>query len=303
MNGGDGPLDVAISSIKNVKSMCEYGALTTLKRGIPELIKNINIPTEYDKPIQNLLGTTATMADLFTDCINALECDDIDIFIEILPKVFVIDKIGKLLETSNFSNIGEATKKSLPLFDELKEIINTKNFQTFICRILNEMESKKHIPDGSKEKFIAFYVGPDKAKEICESKSAVGSTKNMGLSFMKSMSNMGHSAENTDDKRCGEKQIVKKSFMIGEYCAPKPELKVVEATKIVGEAPVITNETPANHVVEAAKPEQAPQPADITPSDNVSDNMKGGNRRKYNRANKSKKNKKSKSNKSKRAKK
>jgi len=295
MNGGDGPLDVAISSIKNVKSICNYGGLTSLKAGIPELIKNINIPTEYDKPIQNLLGTTATMADLFTDCINALECDDIDIFIEILPKVFVIDKIGKLLETPNLSNIDEAAKTNLPLFAELKQIIDNKDFQNFICRILNEMESKKHIPDGSKEKIIGFYVGPEKAKEICESKSALGSIKKMGSSFMTSVSNINNSAVNTNDKRCGEDLIVKKSIFSGEYCAPKPEPKVVEA-------PVIT-ETPSKPVVEATKLEQAPQPADITPSDNVSDNMKGGNRRKYNRANKSKKNKKSKSNKSKRAKK
>ena len=294
MNGGDGPLDVAISSINAVRPTCKYGGLTLLKTGIPELIKNINIPTEYDEPLKKLLGTEATMTELFTDCINALECDDIDIFIEILPKVFVIDKIGKLLETPDLSNIDEATKKSLPLFAELNEIINTEKFQTFICRILNEMESKEHIPDGSKEKFIEFYVGPEKAKEICESKSALGSIKKMGSSFMTSVSNINTSAVNTNDKRCGEDLIVKKSIFSGEYCAPKPAPKVVEA-------PVIT-ETPSKPVVKATMPEQVPPPAkeDQTIS---TEPVKGGNRRKYNRANKSKKNKKSKSKKSKRAKK
>jgi hypothetical protein len=279
MKGGDGPLDVAISSINNVKSMCKYGALTTLKAGIPELIKNINIPTEYDEPLKKLLGTEAKMADLFTDCINALECDDIDIFIEILPKVFVIDKIGKLLETPNLSNIDEAAKTSLPLFDELKEIIDNKNFQNFICRILNEMESKEHIPDGSKEKFIEFYVGPEKAKEICESKSALGSIKKMGSSFMTSVSNINNSAVNTNDKRCCEDLIVKKSIFSGEYCAPKPAPKVVKAT-----------------MPEQVPPAKEDQKIPAEP-------VKGGNRRKYNRANKSKKNKKSKSKKSKRSKK
>jgi hypothetical protein len=224
------------------------------------------------------------MADLFTDCINALECDDIDIFIEILPKVFVIDKIGKLLETPNLSNIDEAAKTSLPLFAELKQIIDNTKFQNFICRILNEMESNKHMPDGSKEKFIAFYVGPEKAKEICESKSEVGSTKNMGSSFMKSMSNMGHSDENTNDKRCGEDLIVKKSFMIGEYCAP-PKKAAEEATT--------KTEEPAKAQDSAAKAK-----ADET---RPAEPVKGGNRRKCNRADKSKKNKKSKSNKSKRS--
>jgi hypothetical protein len=297
-------LSAITTVLSNAKMACGPMTLAVAKRGATTAISLLGIKNEYDKLLQKLLQKeNVTMTHLFTDCINALECNDIDIFIEILPKVFVIDKIGKLLETPDLSNIDEATKKSLPLFDELKEIINTEKFQTFICRILNEMESKEHIPDGCKEKFIGFYVGPEKAKEICESKGPIGSIKKMGSSFMTSVSNINNSAVNTNDKRCGEDLIVKKSIFSGEYCAPKPAPKVVEATKLVGEAPVITNETPANPVVEAAKPEQAPPPADITPSDNVSDNMKGGKGQKYKRVNKSKKNKKSKSKKSKRAKK
>lgn len=307
-DAASGGLTAIKTVLSTVKMMCNSVSLAAAKKTATASISALGISKEYDTPLQKLLETEATMTDLFTDCINAIECNDIDIFIEILPKVFVIDKIGKLLETPDLSNIDEAAKKSLPLFDEVKEIINTEKFQTFICRILNEMESKKHIPDGSKEKFIGFYVGPEKAKKICESKGVIGSIKKMGSSVMSGISNIGNSAVNTNDKRCGEDLIVKKSIFSGEYCAPKPAPKVVEAAKPEqapqsSEAPIITPETPANPIVEASKPEQAPPPAEIRPSDNVSDNMKGGKGQKYKRVNKSKKNKKSKSNKSKRAKK
>jgi hypothetical protein len=186
----------------------------------------LNIPREFDTPLQKILETDATLSDLFTDCINALECNDIDIFVEVLPKIFVIDKIGKLLETPNLTGIDEAAKESLPLFKEMKEIIDTEKFQKFVCRILRQMESKGHIKSEHKKAFITFYVGPEKTEQICKETGLMSTMNNLGSSISSSMGSLfgnksGDNANTEPDTRCGESQIVKKSWFSGDYCAPK----------------------------------------------------------------------------------
>jgi len=260
----------SLSAITTVLSKAKLGCnsltLTGVKKAAIASISLLDIPTEFDKQLQTLLGTKATMSDLFIDCIKALKCDDIDIFIEILPKVFVIDKIGKLLDTPNLSSITEAAKEGLPLFKEMRDIIATEKFQNFMCRILNEMVSNKHILSEYKEKFIAFYVGTEKAKQICESESNSpnGSISKMSSSFMSNISSMGSSvvgskqgnsekseksekaeksekSEKTEkaepDTRCGENLLVKTSWFSGDYCVPKVNTEQIQSTTTPAENP------------------------------------------------------------------
>jgi len=217
-----GGLSAITSALSNAKMMCGTMTLMAAKKGATSAIGMLNIPREFDTPLQKILGTDATLSDLFTDCINALECNDIDIFVELLPKIFVIDKIGKLLETPNLTGIDEAAKESLPLFKEMKEIINTEKFQKFVCRILRQMESKGHIKSEDKKAFITFYVGPEKTEQICKETGLLSSMKGIGSSIGSLFgSKSGDNANTEPDTRCGESQIVKKSWFSGDYCAPK----------------------------------------------------------------------------------
>ena len=221
-----GGLSAITSVLSNANMMCGTKTLMTAKKGATSAIDMLNIPREFDTPLQKILETDATLSDLFTDCINALECNDIDIFVELLPKIFVIDKIGKLLETPNLTGIDEAAKESLPLFKEMKEIIDTEKFQKFVCRILRQMESTGHIKSEHKKAFITFYVGPEKTEQICKETGLMSTMNNLGSSISSSMGSLfGNNSEdnaNTEpDTRCGESQIVKKSWFSGDYCAPK----------------------------------------------------------------------------------
>ena len=256
------------------------------------------------------LGINATMKELIQTCLETLKCKDIKTIITILPKLVAFDKIQEFLQTPD-----EAAKKATEFYLTIKVIVDDINNQELICRIFNSLKSKKYVTDDHIKIFTAFIGGDPKLCETIDlgepdvpnagSEESEGSNptfseriKNMSSSLFGKQSN--DNDENTNDKRCGEKQILKKSFIIGDYCAPKPTTTVVEAAKPEkasqsSDTPVVTTETPAKPVIEASMPEQAPPP------DNVSANMKGGKREKSKRVKQSKKNKKSKSKKSKRS--
>ena len=270
-----GGLSAITSVLSNAKMMCGTMTLMAAKKGATSAIGMLNIPREFDTPLQKILGTDATLSDLFIDCINALECNDIDIFIELLPKIFVIDKIGKLLETPNLTGIDEAAKESLPLFKEMKEIISTEKFQKFVCRILRQMESKGHIKSEHKKAFITFYVGPEKTEQICKETGLMSTMNNLGSSISSSMGSLfgskpANSTNTEPDTRCGESQIVKKSWFSGDYCAPKlnEAPPAVEPTpspveKEEEEAPAVEpTPSPVEKEEEAPAVEPTPSPAE-----------------------------------------
>jgi hypothetical protein len=326
-NAAPGGLSAITSVLSNAKMMCGTKTLMAAKEGATSAIGMLNIPREFDTPLQKILGTDATLSDLFTDCINALECNDIDIFVELLPKIFVIDKIGKLLEIPNLTGIDEAAKESLPLFKEMKEIIDTEKFQKFVCRILRQMESKGHIKSEHKKAFITFYVGPEKTEQICKETGLLSSMKGIGSSIGSLFgSKSGDNANTEPDTRCGESQIVKKSWFSGDYCAPKsneaptpPAEKEGEGQAQVakgaeqkeGEAEKQGQEEVAEGEAEKQGQEEVAEGAEgAPPTETPTPTTEGGKQKKgwfyggkYKRVKHTKKSKKSKSKKSKRSKK
>jgi len=138
--------------------------------------------------------------------------------VNILPQVLLFDKIGELLEKPDFSTLDETAKNSMELYKNLKTIINDPNSQDLLCAILNKMESNKHIKSEHKMAFIKLFGGNE---EICKgmlSKFGDSITSGVGSLFG---SKSGDNANTEPDTRCGESQIVKKSWFSGDYCAPK----------------------------------------------------------------------------------
>jgi hypothetical protein len=246
------------------------------------------------------LGIKATLKELIETSLRTITCDDIGVIATVLPKLLVFDKIQEILKADN-----EAAKKATEYYNTLKSIITDSKNQDLACRVLTAYKDKNYITDDHIKAFSIFIVGKE---NVCQG----GIVSNISESAENLWSTLSgkktdDSAENTNDKRCGEDLIVKKTFFSGEYCSPKPAPNVVEAAKPEQapqspDAPVITTETPSKPVVKASMPEQAPPPEKEYQTISA-EPVKGGNRRKYNRANKSKKNKKSKSKKSKRSKK
>jgi hypothetical protein len=187
---------------------------------IPQAVNMINIPDSFDTPLQSILNNQTKVKDLLIDILTVFKCSDSEILAEALETVFVIDKIGELLETPNLTGIDEAAKESLPLFKEMKNIIISEKFQDLLGRVLNEMETKKHINSEQKKAFILFFVGEgkegkDTANKILQGNSILGAVSSLFGS------KSGDNANTEPDTRCGESQIVQKSWFSGDYCAPK----------------------------------------------------------------------------------
>jgi hypothetical protein len=194
------------------------GVITTFRLSVPSIIGFLNIPTNFDERLNEILGTGATLSDLITDGLKSFECKDIDVFAKILPQVLLFDKIGELLEKPDFSTLDEATKDNMELYKNLKAIINDPTSHDLLCAILNKMESNKHIKSEHKMAFIKFFGGNE---EICKgmlSKFGDSMKSTFGSLFG---SESGDEANTDLDNRCGESQIVKKSWFSGDYCAPK----------------------------------------------------------------------------------
>jgi hypothetical protein len=295
MGGGniDEAIKAMISTFTRISKM--YCSDTIMDKFGRSAIKTVIDSVQEDVTSNDLiksLGIKATMKELIQTCLESLKCKDIKTITTILPTLLVFDKIQEFLQTPD-----EAAKKTTEFYKILHDIVTNKDNQELVCRIFNNLKSKNYVTDDHIKIFTTFIGGDPKMCESIDLGEAdvpsTGAEQNEGSSptFSERIKNMNSSLfgkrsndndETPNDKRCGEKQIVKKSIIIGEYCAP-PVTKVVEAAK---------PEQPTTEPSDASTTET--RPAEPT-------NMKGGNRRKYNRANKSKKNKKSKSNKSKRS--
>jgi hypothetical protein len=320
------------TELNKLKLRCKNpGAITAFRLTVPTIIGFLDIPRNHDEPLNQILGTGATLKDLITDVLKSFECKDIDVLVNILPQVLLFDKIGELLEKTDFSTLDETAKNSMELYKNLKTIINDPKSQDLLCAILNKMESNKHIKSEHKMAFIKLFGGNE---EICKgmlSKFGDSMKSTFGSLFgSKSEDN----ANTKPDTRCGESQIVKKSWFSGDYCAPKsneaptpPAAAPVEGEPAEGAptegaptegAPTDgapTDGAPTDGAptegaptegapTEGAPTEGAPtEGADKTPPAPPAEKKEGGKRYKYKRVKNTKKNKKSKSKKSKRSKK
>ena len=218
-SGVSGNLTSLTTRLNELKLKCKTpGVITTFRLSVPSIIVFLNIPTNLDEPLNKILGTGATLTDLITDVLKSFECKHIDVLVNILPQVLLFDKIGELLEKPDFSTLDETAKNSMELYKNLKTIINDPNSQDLLCAILNKMESNKHIKSEHKMAFIKLFGGNE---EICKgmlSKFGDSITSGLGSLFG---SKSGDNANTEPDTRCGESQIVKKSWFSGDYCAPK----------------------------------------------------------------------------------
>ncbi len=207
------------TELNKLKLRCKNpGAITAFRLTVPTIIGFLDIPRNHDEPLNQILGTGATLKDLITDVLKSFECKDIDVLVNILPQVLLFDKIGELLEKTNFSRLDETAKNSMELYTNLKTIINDPTSHHLLCAILNKMESNKHIKSEHKMAFIKLFGGNE---EICK-----GMLSKFGDSMKSTFGSLfGSKSEdnaNTEpDTRCGESQIVKKSWFSGDYCAPK----------------------------------------------------------------------------------
>ena len=285
---------------------------------IPQAVKMINIPSSFDAPLQSILKNQTTVNDLLIDILTVFKCSDSAILAEALEKVFVIDQIGKLLETPNLSNMEEAAKKSLPLFEEIKNIIISEKFQDLLGRVLNEMETKKHINSEQKKAFILFFVGEGKEGEDTANKILQG---NSILGAVSSLFGNESGSERAPilDARCGPGQEVEKPMLWGnDRCvlSKTPAAAPVEGAPTEGEpaegAPTEGEPTPSPVEKEGEAPavEPTPSPAEKEQEEAPPPTTEGGQKKKgwfwggkYKRVKHTKKSKKSKSKKSKRSKK
>ena len=226
---------------------------------IPQAVKMINIPSSFDAPLQSILKNQTTVNDLLIDILTVFKCSDSAILAEALEKVFVIDQIGKLLETPNLSNMEEAAKKSLPLFEEIKNIIISEKFQDLLGRVLNEMETKKHINSEQKKAFILFFVGEGKEGEDTANKILQG---NSILGAVSSLFGNASGSERAPilDARCGPGQEVEKPMLWGnDRCV----LSKTPAAAPVEGAPTEGEPTPSPVEKEGEAPAVEPTPSPV----------------------------------------
>ena len=275
MKGGamEKEMEVFITGLQAAASnkMVCVPALVTAKTVALSTFMNTIPDEENTNNLIKGLGINATLKQLIETSLRTITCDDIGVIATVLPKLLVFDKIQDLLNTPN-----EAAKKTTEFYKTLHDIITDPKNQDLACRVLTAFKNKEYITDEHIKLFSNFIVGKE---NICEG-GVVSTAKNLWTTL--SGKKTDDSTENTNDKRCGENLLVKKSMFVGEYCAPPaaPDLPYKTATKA--------------DVTESTKPAKSDEtiPAETT---------KGGKRQKYKRVNKSKKNKKSKSNKSKRS--
>ena len=218
-SGVSGNLTSLTTRLNELKLNCKTpGVITTFRLSVPSIIGFLNIPKDHDEALNKILGTGATLTDLITDVLKSFECKHIDVLVNILPQVLLFDKIGELLEKTDFSTLDETAKNSMKLYTNLKTIINDPKSQDLLCAILNKMESNKHIKSEHKMLFIKLFGGNE---EICKgmlSKFGDSITSGLGSLFG---SKSGDNANTEPDTRCGENLLVKKSWFSGDYCAPK----------------------------------------------------------------------------------
>jgi len=255
-SGVSGSLTSLTTRLNALKLTCKTpGVITTFRLSIPSIIGFLNIPTNFDEPLNKILGTGATLSDLITDVLKSFECKDIDVLANILPQVLLFDKIGELLEKPDFSTLDETAKNSMELYKNLNAIINDPKSQDLLCAILNKMESNKHIKSEHKMAFIKLFGGNE---EICKgmlSKFGDSMKSTFGSLFG---SKSGDNANTEPDTRCGENLLVKKSWFSGDYCAPKSNEAPAPAAA-EGQPPAADGTTPPP----AGKEGEAP-PADGT---------------------------------------
>ena len=291
------------TELNKLKLTCKNpGAITGFRLTVPTIIGFLNIPTNFDEPLNKILGTGATLNDLITDVLKSFECKDIDVLVNILPQVLLFDKIGELLEKTNFSRLDETAKNSMKLYTNLNAIINDPKSHDLLCAILNKMESNKHIKSEHKMAFIKLFGGNE---EICKgmlSKFGDSMKSTFGSLFG---SNSGDNANTELDTRCGENQIVKNSWFSGPYCAPKSN----EAQVAEGEAQVAEGQPPAAEGAADGKEGEAQVADGKDGQTNVDVEWKTNEKKKgwlwggkYKRVKHTKKSKKSKSKKSKKSK-
>ena len=303
--------------------------------GVKPLLMMLEIPPSIDESIKQLLETGATLKDLLGDILSNIKCTDINTISEILRKILIIDEIEKqfiALDNDN-QNLDENAKLAAKLaamqkalYEPLNSIINDPKNQDLLCRMLNKMESNKHIKPEHKMAFIKLFGG---SEEICKSMlSKLGESMSSGISsFFGSKS--GDNANTEPDIRCGESQIVKKSWFFGDYCAPKSneapasvaekeEETTPTTTEKEGETTPTTTEKEGETTPTTTEKEGETTPTttttegkegETTPTTTTTEGKEGKQKKgwfwggKYKRVKKTKKSKKSKSKKSKRSKK
>ena len=259
------------------------GAITTFRLSVPIIIGVLNIPKKLNEPLNKILGTGATLSDLITDVLKSFECKDIDVLANILPQVLLFDKIGELLEKTDFSTLDETAKNSMELYKNLKTIINDPKSQDLLCAILNKMESNKHITSEHKMAFIKLFGG---SEEICK-----GMLSKFGDSMSSGFSSLFGSKSGVErgpilDDRCGPGKEVEQPFFWGnDRCVLSNLTKPPAGTE--GQPPAGTQGEETNEATFTKIPQ----------------NKKGWWGGKYKRVKHTKKSKKSKSKKSKRSKK
>jgi hypothetical protein len=234
---------------------------------ITQAVEMINIPSSFDAPLQLILKNQTTVNDLLIDILTVFKCSDSAILAEALEKVFVIDQIGKLLKTPNLSNMEEAAKNSLPLFKEIKDIIISEKFQDLLGRVLNEMETKKHINSEQKKAFILFFVGEGKEGEDTANKILQG---NSILGAVSSLFGNASGSESAPilDPRCGLGEEVEKSILWGkDRCVLSDLPKPPAAAPVEGEptegAPAEGEPTPSPVEKEGEAPAVEPTPSPV----------------------------------------
>jgi len=288
------------------KFFCVSALVSAKKFALPTFIKTIPDDNNTNDLIKGL-GINATLKELIETSLRTITCKDIGIIATVLPKLLVFDKIQELLNAPN-----EADKKGTEFYKTLHNIITDPKNQDLACRVLTAFKDKKYITDEHIKLFSNFIVGKE---NVCEGGvvSNISETAN-NLWATLSGKKTDDSTENTNDKRCGENLLVKKSMFVGEYCAPPAAPAAPAKEDQLYKTATDQSSEPATDGKPDKNPPDLPYKtatkADVTESTKTAKTDEtraaepatvGGKRQKYKRVNKSKKNKKSKSNKSKRS--
>ena len=312
MRGGEG-IQSIIAQVSGLKYVCK---IHTFRASINDLLPTLQIPNEFDSLLNKILGTSTTLKDLVADILKSFECKDIDTIAAILPQVLLFDEIGKLLEKSDFSALDETAKNGFKLYANLNAIINKPENQDLLCRILNKMESEKHIKPEHKMAFIKLFGGDEK---ICQSKIGESTESSESTKSTGSTTSWVDSFKSRPilDKRCGPGKEVEKPLLWGKKRCVLSDFQETTTTEKEGETTPTTTEkegettptttegkegetTPTTTTTEGKEGETTPTTTEGKEGKQKKGWFWGG---KYKRVKHTKKSKKSKSKKSKRSKK
>ena len=268
-SGASDSISTVIQQISSYSGACSNPiSLGTFKAfqatGVKPLLMMLEIPPSIDESIK-LLETGATLKDLLGDILSNIKCTDINTISEILRKILIIDEIGKLLDKINepeFSTFDDNAKqvaiKGFTLYENLNTIINDPKNQDLLCRMLNKMESNKHIKPEHKMAFIKLFGG---SEEICKGMlSKFGETMSSGLSSLFG-SKSGDKSGPILDERCGPGKEVEKPLLWGkDRCVlsdlPKPPAPAGKEgeTAPVGDGTTTPPSPPAEEGTEGTQP-------------------------------------------------